>query len=78
MIAIGWLQVRFFDFKFCVFVVARIRIHTNSMVNHGNSLNKHDSVVVVMERRMDTQTQISIVTVYIIIQGVGLLVLLWV
>ena len=27
---------------------------------------------------MDTQTQISSVTVYIIIQGVGLLVLLWV
>ena len=31
-----------------------------------------------MVRRMDTQTQISIVTVCVIIQGVGLLVLLWV
>ena len=31
-----------------------------------------------IKRSMDTQTQISIVIVYSIIQGVGLLVLLWV
>jgi len=78
MIAIVWLRVRFSSFYFRVFVLARVQIHANSVVNHKNSLNKTWFSRVVIERRMDTQTQISIVTVYIIIQGVGLLVLLWV
>ena len=40
-------------------------------------MKKHDSVVVMIERCMVTQTQIYIVTIFIIIQEVGLLVLLW-
>ena len=48
------------------------------MVIHGNSLNKIDLARVIKEVSIDTQIQISIVTVYIIIQEVGLLVLLWV
>jgi len=76
MIAIVWLRVRFSSFYFWVFVVARVQIHANSVANHGNSLKKHDSGVVIREVSINTQIKISIVIVYNIIQEVGLLVLL--
>ena len=47
------------------------------MVNHGNSLKKHDSGVVIREVSINTQMKISIVIVYNVIEEVGLLVLLW-
>ena len=78
MIAIGWLRVRFSGFYFWGFVLVREQIHANSAVNHGNVLHKTDSGIVIKEVRIDTQIQIYIVTVYIIIQVIGLLVLLWV
>ena len=60
MNAISWLRVWFLSFIFCVFVLARIEIHANSMVNHGNSLNKTDLAIVIKVVNIDTQTQISI------------------
>ena len=65
---------------FCCCAIVNIQwIHANSGVIHGNSLNKTDSAIFIKEVSIDTQIQISIVTVYDIdiIKGVGLLVLLW-
>ena len=67
MNAIRWLRVRFLSFIFCVFVLAQVEIHANSVVNHGNSLNKTDAAIVIKVVSINTQTQISIVIVYIII-----------